>query len=150
MTVWVLYPASQILEKGIPNMLRQCEWWMRYAYGWALFHIQTNGVVIQTSRLQTRIWAYYWILAGVFKYRKRLNTACGWDRTQRVIGRAIRTVICRQKRLDQEEERRYWHRVVQLAEESGKPQWVVRDILEDSPWLVDMSLSPSRREQRRA
>jgi len=123
--------------------MNQWTWYVRYALGWARFVAETNVVVLMASRVCTRVWAYYWVSSAVLKYRRCWGAAIQWDRAKRVIDRAIRITICRGKRENREEEQRFWRRVVQLAEGSGKPQWMIRDMLEESPWLIDMPLRPT-------
>ena len=122
--------------------MNQCRWYLRYALGWVRFTLETNTVALTAATMYTRVWAYYWIMAAILKYRVRWGDEMKWDKATSAIDRAIRITICRGKRENREEEQRFWRRVVELAEESGKPQWIVRDMLEESPWLIDMPLRP--------
>ncbi len=121
-------------------MMLQCRWYLRYALGWARFVVETNSLVMAAGTIYTRIWAYYWVAAAMLKYRARWDDEIKWDKATSAIDRAMNMMIYRGEREVREEEQRFWLRVVELSEESGKPQWVVRDMLEDSPWLIDMPL----------
>jgi len=123
-------------------MMKQFEWYLRYALEWARFAIETNPITMAASTICTRVWAYYWVLAAAFKYRNRRGKEGEWNLAKDIIERAIHITILRGKREVREEERRFWRRVVELAEQSGKPQWVLRDMLEEWPWLIDMPLRP--------
>jgi len=122
---------------------------MRYTRGWMVFHIETNTVVMGLLRAYTRVWAYCWVLAGVLKYRKCWGNEAKWNRAKHIIDRAIQMRVCRGRRLDSNKERRILLKVVEMAERSGKPQREVGDILEESPWLMDMPLQATRRLQWR-